>query len=287
MRSLIAPSLINSALIKSTLTSAALMLLCNICFAAEDVSSSPVQWPNGTKAAVSLAYDDTLNSQLDTAVPQLDKYNFKASFYLFLGSPVMPVRLDDWRKLSSAGHELGNHTLNHGCSKSKPYHDWVDDWNDLDKRTVAEMEREVQTANTFLTAIDGKTTRTFTAPCGEISVSDGDYTQAVQNKFIAIKSGINSQPQRLEDINPYAVNLWTPAGVSGQELISYVKQAAEMGTIANITFHGIGADHMQVSAEAHEQLLRYLDANRDTYWVDTFTNIMTHFKQGNSQEVKR
>jgi hypothetical protein len=29
-----------------------------------------------------------------------------------------------------------------------------------------------------------------------------------------------------------------------------------------------------VSAEAHEQLLQYLAANRDIYWVDSYINIM-------------
>ena len=237
-------------------------------------------WPNGTRAAVSLSYDDTLNSQLDNAIPALDKYNFKASFYLFMASPVTAERLSDWRAIAKNGHELGNHTINHGCRKSQPNHDWVDVWNDLDKRTVAEMQREIKTASAYLTAIDGiANKRTFTAPCGEVQVSDGDYTKGIQADFIAIKSGISANIQPRHKINPYAVNLYTPYQASGQELIAFVKRAAEQGSIANITFHGIGGDHMFVSLEAHAELLRYLDAHRDIYWVDTFVNIMTHFKK--------
>lgn len=237
------------------------------------------QWPNNTRAAVSLAYDDTLHSQLDNAIPQLDKYNFRGSFYLFLGSEVTGERLENWREVAQNGHELGNHTLNHACRKSQPDRDWLDDWNDLDKRTVSEMLREVSTANTFLTAIDGEKERTFTAPCGEIQVSDGDYTKVLKEHFIGIKSGITDQIKPLKDIDPYAVNIWTPVGVSGQDLINYVKKAEQQGSIANITFHGIGGDHMSVSPEAHKELLQYLDNNRDIYWVDTFANIMTHYHQ--------
>ena len=38
-------------------------------------------WPEGRKAAVSLAYDDALDSQLDTAIPALDRHGLKGSFY--------------------------------------------------------------------------------------------------------------------------------------------------------------------------------------------------------------
>ena len=54
-------------------------------------------WPNGAKAAVSLAYDDTLASQLDTALPALNTHGLKASFYLQLSSPLLTARLSDWR----------------------------------------------------------------------------------------------------------------------------------------------------------------------------------------------
>ena len=38
--------------------------------------------PNNALAAVSLSYDDPLNSQLNNAIPALDKYDLKGSFYL-------------------------------------------------------------------------------------------------------------------------------------------------------------------------------------------------------------
>ena len=50
-------------------------------------------WPGGQKVAVSLSYDDALNSQLDNAVPALDKYNLKASFYVLPSKSVMNERL--------------------------------------------------------------------------------------------------------------------------------------------------------------------------------------------------
>lgn len=243
-------------------------------------------WPNGAKAAVSLAYDDALNSHLDNAIPHLDKYNFKASFYLTMASPVVSARLNEWRDIASNGHELGNHTLNHGCSKTllgNP--SWLQDWNDLDKRTINEMQVEVQTADAFLTAIDGKTERTFTAPCGHWQVSDGSYQNVIKPQFIALKAVFSVEPQDLKDIDPKNVHVAAaPAGVSGKTLITFVKQAAAKGSIANITFHGIGGDHLAITNQAHQELLAYLHANKKDYWVDTFANIMTHFNKQKGQQ---
>ena len=62
-------------------------------------------------------------------------------------------------------------------------------------------------------------------------------------------------------------------------VLKQVKQAGERGTMVNFTFHGIGGDHLSVSKEAHEELLRFLAANRKQYWTDTFLNIMKHVRR--------
>lgn len=55
------------------------------------------QWPQQQKAAVSLGYDDALNSQLDNVIPALDKAGLKGSFYLQLSNPAVGKRMDEWR----------------------------------------------------------------------------------------------------------------------------------------------------------------------------------------------
>jgi len=47
--------------------------------------------------AVSLSYDDALDSQLDNAIPALNRHGLVASFYLTLMSPTLRHRLDEWR----------------------------------------------------------------------------------------------------------------------------------------------------------------------------------------------
>jgi hypothetical protein len=38
-------------------------------------------------------------------------------------------------------------------------------------------------------------------------------------------------------------------------------------------FHGVGGEHLSVTIEQHERLLRYLDKHRVTLWTDTFLNV--------------
>lgn len=234
------------------------------------VNADPIRWPGKAKAAVSLSYDDALHSQLDNAVPALAKYDIKASFYPTLSSPVVAERMAEWRKLAADGHELGNHTLFHSCAKSKPGRDWVPAYNDLDKKTVAQMRDELTTANAFLQALDGKNERTLTPPCLDWDAADGNYVKTLSDLFVGIK-GAEKIPAE------YSI-MMLPDGVSGKQLIDFVKQAAEKGGLAQIIFHGINGDHLSVSKEAHEELLKFLAENREVYWVDTYLNIAKHLQ---------
>lgn len=237
-------------------------------------------WPGGARAAVSLAYDDALDSQLDNAIPALDRHGLKGTFYLQLSSPPVAARLRDWRAAAANGHELGNHSLFHQCSGAGPDRSWVAPHRNLDTTTREQMRDQVLMANTMLAAIDGRHQRTYTAPCFDVKAADGDYLPPLEASFVAIKAGNGpGVPASMAAVNPYRVASIAPVGSSGAELIALVEQAAQRGTMIALTFHGIGGDHLSVSSQAHEELLRYLAAHRDRYWTDTFLNIMQHVRQ--------
>jgi peptidoglycan/xylan/chitin deacetylase (PgdA/CDA1 family) len=245
-----------------------LILCLAILMGSAPASAEGFVWPNGAKAAVSLSYDDALDSQLNNAVPTLNKHDIKASFYLLLASPVLYARLDEWRALAKQGHEIGNHTIYHPCSASQPGNDWVRPHNDMDKRTVEHMRQEVFVANSFLKAIDGRTERTMTPPCGHLETSDGNYLPAVREFFVAIKG---------DEKVPAGFSIYSvPSDIRGEELIALVQRAAENGGMANIIFHGIGGDHLAVATQEHEKLIRFLAQHRDVYWTDTYLNIMKY-----------
>ncbi len=262
----------------------ALPLLLTLCLAVgQAASASP--WPKGAKAAVSLAYDDALDSQLDNAIPVLDRHGLKGSFYLQLSQPSVAKRLAEWRAAAARGHELGNHTLFHQCSASLPDRDWVQRHRNVDTTSAAQMKDQAILANTMLHAIDGKTERTFTTPCGDGKAAGGeDYIAGLRGEFVGMKTGSGSAVvPSMATLDPDAVLVMAPVGLSGAQLIALVKEAAAKGTMVNFTFHGIGGDYLGTSKEAHEELLRYLAANRDIYWTDTFVAIMKHVRKSSGR----
>jgi len=235
------------------------------------------RWPADIKAAVSLGYDDALDSQIDVAVPALNKHGLKASFYLQLSNPSVDRRMQEWRAAAQLGHELGNHTLFHQCSSAPADRAWVQAHRDLDTTSVAQMKDQIGIANTMLHAIDGKRERTFTAPCGDLRARGEHYLAAVKADFVAIKAGGGSGiVVSMAALDLHAVSVLAPTDMSGKQLIDLVKAAVAKGTMLNLTFHGVGGDYLAVSKEAHEQLLAYLAANRATIWTDTFLNIARH-----------
>lgn len=255
--------------------------LAGLCGVATACAATPARfaWPDGKKAAVSLAYDDALDSQLDNAIPALDKAGLKGSFYLQLSREPVLGRLAEWRAAAAEGHELGNHTLFHQCRASLPDRGWVEPQRNLDTTTAGQMKDQVLLANAMLQAIDGQQRRTMTLPCGEAHAQDGDYLPLVKDAFVAIKVTGGAVVPDMATLDPLAVPVEAPVGVSGKQLIARVEEAASKGTMVNFTFHGVGGDYLTVSSEAHAELLAYLAAHRDIYWTDTFLNLMTYVRQ--------
>ncbi|AFV00785.1 polysaccharide deacetylase family protein [Simiduia agarivorans] len=254
-------------------------LLLAITLCTPSTYSNELTWPQGQQAAVSLSYDDALNTQLDNAIPVLNQHQVRASFYLTMASPVVAARLDEWRAAAQQGHELGNHTIYHACSKSQPGTDWVLPYNDLDKRVVQQVRDEIRVANGYLKAIDGQTQRTMAPPCGHTDARDGNYLPAIADDFVAIKGAEVGYP-------PGFIVYLLPDGHSGQQLVDYVKQSAKQGGVVNIIFHGVGGDHLSVSVAAHRELVEYLARHKAIYWTDTYQNIMSHLQRQPARQSK-
>ncbi len=268
--------------------------LCALTFtlacASVAADAAPFAWPDGARAAVSLAYDDALDSQLDHALPALNRHAIKASFYLTLSSPTVQKRMPAWRAAAAHGHELGNHTLFHQCARTGPERAWVLDDNDLLTTSATRLAAQIRLANTMLQAIDGKHARTFTTPCGDLKAGGVNYIDLIKDQFVAIKSSGTAVTPEMASLDLHAVGVAAPAGVSGRQLIDLVIEAGKRGTMLNLTFHGVGGDYLSVSRQAHDELLAYLAAHRNVYWTDTFVSIMQHVRrqrQANPVPVKK
>ncbi len=112
--------------------------------------------------AVSFTFDDGLEIHLDAAMPLIEQYGFRGTFFVNPVAPCFTRRLDGWREAARRGHELGNHTLFHPAWKSKPY---VTPGNDIEHYTTDRMRIELEAASRLLEGLDGSHRRTFAYPC--------------------------------------------------------------------------------------------------------------------------
>ena len=236
--------------------------------------AAPFVWPSGAQAAVSLGYDDGLDSQLDHVVPALNKRGLRASFYVPINGPTLPGRQNEWKAAAAAGHELGNHSLFHGCSAKGPGREWVLPHRDLDRQTPAGVQEQVIAANTWLQSLDGKTRRTFTPPCLDMQAGGQDFVKALQPHFVAYRAAGPGLVTDIDRLDPYAMPVYFVEGMTGAQLIALVEKAAAQRALLSLLFHGVGAEHLSVTREAHDELLDHLAKNKARFWTDSFVNIM-------------
>ena len=92
-------------------------LAMGLLVAVPALAESKFAWPEGHRAAVSLTYDDAIAaSDLDVAIPHLDRARLRATFFL-MGKAMSVADVPRWRAAAASGHELGNHTVNHPCMR--------------------------------------------------------------------------------------------------------------------------------------------------------------------------
>jgi peptidoglycan/xylan/chitin deacetylase (PgdA/CDA1 family) len=233
---------------------------------------------NNKKCAVSLTYDDALNVQLDYAVPLLDSLGLKATFYVPGFFPTMHTRLKEWRAAAENGHELGNHTLFHPCAGG-PGREWVQPDYDLNHYTRQRMVDEIRMANIALNAIDGQTQRTFAYPCGDTKAVDSSYVADIQQDFVAAR-GVEPKMQKIGEIDLFDIGCFGIDGQSGDQLIELVKKAMGSGDLLVFLFHGVGGEHhLNVSLEAHRELLLFLKQNEKDIWIAPLRDIADYIKK--------
>lgn len=222
---------------------------------------------NHKSCAVILTYDDAIDIDIDNVLPALDSMDFKGTFYIIGSSSVVANRMAAWRKAAAEGHELGNHSLFHPCDASLPGRTWVSADNDLSKYSVKRAVAEIRQTNVLLTAIDGKTKRTFAYPCGDMKIHDTSFYTGLQRDFVAAR-GVVGRLDTLGKVNLDNVDCFAMNGQTADQMIALVKQAMRTHTLLVFLFHGVGGGHnMNVGLHEHSELLHFIKDNEKEIWV--------------------
>ncbi len=238
----------------------------------------------GKKAAVVITYDDAIDQHLDNAVPLLDSLGLKASFYITAFSPSVQRRMEDWKRLAVSGHELGNHTLFHPCIGNQPGREFVSADYDLSRYTVRRMQDEARMTNLFLQALDGKKQRTFAFTCGDMKVQDSSFIQSMRDDFVAARA-VRNQMHPISEVDLYNVDCYMVQNHTGEQMIEWVKQAMASQSLLVILFHGVGGGNgLDVSIEAHRQLLQYLKANEKDLMIAPLRETAIHIREWQNRD---
>ena len=241
---------------------------------------------NGKKCAVSLTYDDALNIDLDKVIPALDSVNLKGTFYLIASSKAFTNRLKEWKVAAAHGHEIANHSLFHPCAGG-PGRSFVTADYDLKTYSIRRINDEMRMANTVFEALDGKKKRTYAYPCGDTKINDSSYIDPSKTEFVAAR-GTKSEMLTIDKIDIYNVGSYMINGQSGQELIDLVKKAMETNTYLVFLFHGVGGEHsLNVSTEAHSQLIHFLKQQEKEVWVAPFIDVAEHIRKVQSEKTAK
>ena len=242
-------------------------------------NSSP--WLEGCQGAFSLTFDDGSQSQLDIAIPILKEYNLLGTFYINPGGDDWKERLAPWREVAAAGHEIGNHTINHICSRN---FDWGPNVKTLEATTLDEIEADFLEAERRLRElVPEQPARSFCYPCYQSYVGEGptrqSYVPIIARHFPAAR-GMGEAANHPKFTDLHYLTSWTAAGwMSGSQLSGFAETSAKQGRWGILTLHGFQKDPAPpwtsgsyyhgsaLPSDNFRELCEYLAENRERIWT--------------------
>lgn len=216
----------------------------------------------GNKAALSLTFDDALPCQLENAIPIMDEYGIRGTFFAITDCPDYPLDVWGWRKVALAGHhEIGSHSAHHKKAADLSLEEA--------KYEAAESKRALE--NHFGIEISSFCYPYTDAPSPlQQAVQQAGYKQARggrvarSDKYIEAKDRIN-----LYNVPCYHISNC----VVESEIYELIDLALHRRAWLTFMFHAIG-DHLgwdNVSLENFMELMKYLKkAQNNGLWVTTF-----------------
>ena len=237
-------------------------------------------WPDSYQGAVSLSFDDGMDSQLNFAIPEMNDRGLLGTFYL---NPRDTTRnnhretwtecLKQWVSHQDRGHEIGNHTINHPCSLNINA-DWQKnnnllDWNlDMIEKDILEAQKRLDTI------FPRQKSNSFAYPCYESSVGRGlsrkSYTPIVAKYFSGARAKGELRGELANDplyCDLHHLSSWAVERCTGAFMIGLVEQAVKHGRWGIFTIHGIHEGHLPVGSTDFLESIDYLNFRKNDVWT--------------------
>lgn len=242
--------------------------------------AKPFVYPNGARNAVSLTFDDGLASQVQFAVPLLEKYQVKATFYVLPFHVSQQVKA--WREAAQSGQEIGNHTNAHTCTGN--FH-WLRKSNQgLEQVDLDFIRSDIERSQQYLQRTLGVTPKQFAFPCGNTFVGRGRQTQSyvplVADMFETARTWndeTGNDPRYADFAQLTGLRM---DGLSFSELRELLENERETDKWLVLAGHEVGSRGvMTTDLKALEQLIQYLQDPKNGYWLAPVGEVSSYIKQ--------
>lgn len=257
--------------------------------APETEAPAPTMWPGDRSSAISLTFDDGMETQLDNASPILKKHGLKGTFFVITGNlNSWRKRPDDWARLAAEGNEIASHTVNHPCMlKSIEIHSQT--------YTAEMMLREIRDSSESIIARLGvRRGLTFAYPCGDMTFggeadlarNQARYMDYVAQYYFAARGYNAWAPVVAEDINPLTVPVlgWT-FGRDFPSLLAQLEPVRQGHNWGVYVFHGVGGQWLSITNQALDELAGFL-AQHSEIWTATFGDVVRYIQEAKALKVE-
>ncbi len=241
---------------------------------------SIAKFKNNRAAAVSITLDDGLRNQDDLAVPLLNQYGIKATFFVIPGltpetnEEAARKKPGDWggiswlrlKELAAQGHEIASHTWTHESVISTKDGQRV-------HMEPAKLEAQVAKAYEAIKSRIGVAPFTFASPGNAID----EVIRAAAHKSHPV---IRDQCERFGPWPPSSKDFTTEQANAMVE--RYLAAGKPLVWMIHAITEGYNA---QSSPDVLENHLKYLKSREEVLWLDTYANVKRYTMERDSAKL--
>jgi sialate O-acetylesterase len=251
------------------------------------VKASVTRWPHDRLAAISLTFDDGINTHLDVVGPILKKHHLNGTFFVATRLGPWEKRKPEWKQLAQQGNELGNHTVNHPCllAQITPH---------SQDYTAGMMEAEIRDAAREITELlNWQRGLTFAYPCGNMSFGkpeDEVKNAALYSRYVSEHAfgarAVGLGAENPDELNVLAINdLGSTEGKGFAALLDLGQPAIQGHHWGVYCFHGVGGDWLSITPEALDELTAYLERHSEI-WTATFGDVLRYIQERKAASIQ-
>jgi peptidoglycan/xylan/chitin deacetylase (PgdA/CDA1 family) len=209
------------------------------------------QYKDGKDAAFTMQFDDSMETQADFAIPEMNKRGLTGSFFINPATERYARRRETWEVLcTKSGHELACHTMHHTGAADMEEADWE----------IGECARIIWKLQPGVSRL-----RPFMRGGGTTWGPSREDIAGLMDKYYLYRA-----PRRF--------------GVSSEEEgrgnpVRQAQKALDEGTWELVGFHGVGGQWISCTEEEFIRLLDFLVEHRDRLWTGTTSEVYKYVQE--------